>query len=1746
MSRVREIKAKIAGLERKLKQCKEYKTKIKRHHKTLGKKLRKKHIDYTSYRKHLERRIKGRTTREWHNFYENHERILEHEIKKHRAEIRAHLKFKFLPKITSVFFLLIILSLTFIFFLKPAFVGLVVQEQIQEFTQQIELNVDSTSLYEWQLGNPGTLDSVKLSGEIVGKGTVKVYLDDILILDSKNLDTKQGGITGQVISSGENLENTKDNNLLTNLFKKIFKGLSSLTGLATEEAEEAPSDSADTSDSSDSNVNNGEAESQSDDSSSQISEIQESNSEEINEVGGSETREDTNPTQENSEPPASSETQTENNKPEEIIESESIKEENETVIEETQENEEITGERQKGGEEKQDEEKKKQENLKFTDICEETCELKDLELNKSSYTLKIELSNSRLQINEIKYSIITEKTEVIEETASEDVEKNITETKETPKNTTVANIPTTIPIHIKTVPNIQIQKNSYSEINLEEYFSNANEFYILQIDGITTTISNQRMIIQPDSEFTGIRKTNIIAKNEIGQIESNSFNIIVTESVEEIPKIPEVPEPEINTTKPKQDITPIIPEINETEPEINITEANITKTDQTNITPETNVTIPENITEINITEENISVTTTQLGAILGQPVKWKKEISIETPKDIVVKLPKEAENIVVKKIEDRVEEKITSSKLSITGQVTSEEDKTISQEGFLIKLFKKLFGAITGRVTEEETNSEDLQKSSEELEVQITTDNSTVHYENVLIFTDLSESLKVTNPSRVKIYWRENDSYLPMQTIEDKNANGIYDYIEFIAPQLSNQTFDIIVITKAEHLNENKEFVSDIYEQVKTLDGVWSETIPDTHYIKVTFEKNLTSENDVTLYPRIVSGNPRIEVYEVNGTEIIAEFDSLNSNEYNKVFLTNLPENHSQDTFDLRIIDGSIEIDHIIDPDVEEWFEDCEDISEWTLEPSNGWAAGGGTCTSTNSADGNMTRSADLSGRTGASLKFDWTNSKLDSGEWFRVYAGTSSSTLAVVFQNQGNGGTQTGSETIDVASYISSTTTVRFQCFGSDGGESCTIDNLNLTGVIPADNEYPIFTSIAEHTTNNSAYVSGANYQFNSTITNTNLTAGVQINSTNYTVAGTNGGVFNTSFIFLSPGTYTYYWWSYGNGTSKNYNKTSISSYVIKKAGGNVTVYINNSLSNGTISAGTSILLNASLISGDQGINIYLYNNGTLINNGTSPISNTTTFSTAGVYNITAYYTGSQNYTQNWSIPFYVNVTPALNTAPQIKNVTVIGGTTITLNEGSNTNVTINFTVEDAQGVSDLNTAVNVTFTKAGEQTRANYTCFRETPAVGNNANYTCAVDLWWFDDDGAWIINATVSDLSNEVTSNFTQTLTVNPITGVIVGPGNLSFGTLNPGSKNQTASTALILNNTGNQDIYDGKIEINATTLSGESNSALGIHSGNFTVSNTTSGGNVQCDTSNTTAIRLASVSGKSFVSINITDVANSQMTSNLSRGNYSVNNGITGQEQLYICISLVGAELSQQSYPTSVNKAWTIRITELLPLLKNIAGYIDLTANIIIKLTQISGLTIIQFAAVISVRKRKKQKSKNNIKDDKLVEALTLIAEELKEKYPLNKKETIRIIFEKLSEKYNVSKNEIKELINEREILIPVTIFNKRLGGLEAVTRYLKENLNMSYHEIAELLKRDDRTIWTSYNKAKEKQKEHLKIKETQIHLPVSIFKDRNLTVLESAILHLRNRKMKYSEIAKLLERDVRNIQTIYSRGIKKLK
>lgn len=55
-------------------------------------------------------------------------------------------------------------------------------------------------------------------------------------------------------------------------------------------------------------------------------------------------------------------------------------------------------------------------------------------------------------------------------------------------------------------------------------------------------------------------------------------------------------------------------------------------------------------------------------------------------------------------------------------------------------------------------------------------------------------------------------------------------------------------------------------------------------------------------------------------------------------------------------------------------------------------------------------------------------------------------------------------------------------------------------------------------------------------------------------------------------------------------------------------------------------------------------------------------------------------------------------------------------------------------------------------------------------------------------------------------------------------------------------------------------------------------------------------------------------------------------------------------------------------------------------------------------------------------------------------------------------------------------------IPIEIFQDRsLAVLEVLVRYMKDELGLSYAEIAVLLNRDDRTIWTVYNRGKKKAK-----------------------------------------------------------------
>ncbi len=61
-----------------------------------------------------------------------------------------------------------------------------------------------------------------------------------------------------------------------------------------------------------------------------------------------------------------------------------------------------------------------------------------------------------------------------------------------------------------------------------------------------------------------------------------------------------------------------------------------------------------------------------------------------------------------------------------------------------------------------------------------------------------------------------------------------------------------------------------------------------------------------------------------------------------------------------------------------------------------------------------------------------------------------------------------------------------------------------------------------------------------------------------------------------------------------------------------------------------------------------------------------------------------------------------------------------------------------------------------------------------------------------------------------------------------------------------------------------------------------------------------------------------------------------------------------------------------------------------------------------------------------------------------------------------------------------LKKESDYKIPVSVFKEsKLSPFETIVKYLKEEKKLNYHQIGILLNRDERNIWTVYNRAKKK-------------------------------------------------------------------
>jgi hypothetical protein len=162
--------------------------------------------------------------------------------------------------------------------------------------------------------------------------------------------------------------------------------------------------------------------------------------------------------------------------------------------------------------------------------------------------------------------------------------------------------------------------------------------------------------------------------------------------------------------------------------------------------------------------------------------------------------------------------------------------------------------------------------------------------------------------------------------------------------------------------------------------------------------------------------------------------------------------------------------------------------------------------------------------------------------------------------------------------------------------------------------------------------------------------------------------------------------------------------------------------------------------------------------------------------------------------------------------------------------------------------------------------------------------------------------------------------------------------------------------------------------------------------------------------------------------------------------------------------------------------------------------------------------------------------------------LKEESTRRKRELLRRckgILDKLAREEGLSHSRVVDSVLQKDEVIPVSVFsNSQLGILEIAVKYLKDEKGYSLTDISGLLHRDTSTIWFAYRDATEKFPGKIAAKRG-FAVPVSVFTDRGLGVLESIVVYLKDGKgLRLSEIALLLKRSPRTIWTVYHRARRK--
>ncbi len=131
--------------------------------------------------------------------------------------------------------------------------------------------------------------------------------------------------------------------------------------------------------------------------------------------------------------------------------------------------------------------------------------------------------------------------------------------------------------------------------------------------------------------------------------------------------------------------------------------------------------------------------------------------------------------------------------------------------------------------------------------------------------------------------------------------------------------------------------------------------------------------------------------------------------------------------------------------------------------------------------------------------------------------------------------------------------------------------------------------------------------------------------------------------------------------------------------------------------------------------------------------------------------------------------------------------------------------------------------------------------------------------------------------------------------------------------------------------------------------------------------------------------------------------------------------------------------------------------------------------------------------------------------------------------------KIMRENNLSFNELKSALNN-EIVVPVSIFKSGFSPLGALVVYLKDKKGMNFSEIAKALNRSSKTIWATYKKNKKRSTLR---EEYSLTVPLSIFSDREHSIMENLTIELKDKKgMRFVEIARCLNRSPKTVWCFY--------